>query len=67
MVLSERFCKGAKATETSIDGSVYSALEALLRTRVLDTYKVNMRTVPEEVKLQIASLAQRRSPYQRAL
>jgi hypothetical protein len=39
---------------------VYSALEQLLRTRVRDTFKVTMRTAPEDVKRQVASRSQTR-------
>jgi hypothetical protein len=58
---SERYCKGANAAETGIDGGVYGALESLLRTRVRDTFKVTMRTAPEEVKRQVASRTQSRT------
>lgn len=58
---SERYCKSANAAETGIDGGVYGALEALLRTRVRDTFKVTMRTAPEEVKRQVASRTQNRA------
>lgn len=57
---SERYCKNANAAETGIDGGVYSALEQLLRTRVRDTFKVTMRTAPEDVKRQVASRSQNR-------
>jgi hypothetical protein len=56
----ERYCKAANAAETGIDGSVYGALESLLRTRVRDTFKV-LKTNPafaEEVKRQVASRSQ---------
>jgi hypothetical protein len=52
---SERYCKSANPAETGIEGGVYSALEQLLRTRVRDTFKVTMRTAPEDVKRQVAS------------
>jgi hypothetical protein len=58
---SDRYCKGANPAETGIDGGVYGALEALLRTRVRDTFKVTMRTAPEEVKRQVASRTQNRA------
>lgn len=51
----ERYCKNANVAETGIDGSVYCALENLLRTRVRDTFKVVMKSAPEEVKRQVAS------------
>lgn len=53
----ERYCKSNPA-ETGIDGSVYCALESLLRTRVRDTFKITMKTAPEEIKRQIASRTQ---------
>lgn len=58
---SERYCKGASATENGIEGGVYGALESLLRTRVRDTFKVTMRTAPEEVKRQVASRTHNRA------
>lgn len=58
---SERYCKNANSAETGIDGGVYGALEALLRTRVRDTFKVTMRTAPEDVKRQLASRAHNRA------
>lgn len=58
---SERYCKASNTAETGIDGGVYGALEALLRTRVRDTFKVTMRTAPEDVKRQIASRSQNRT------
>lgn len=58
---SERYCKTANPAETGIDGGVYDALEALLRTRVRDTFKITMRTAPEDVKRQIASRTQNRA------
>jgi hypothetical protein len=58
---SERYCKGTNPAETGIDGGVYGALEALLRTRVRDTFKVTMRTAPEEVKRQVACRTQNRT------
>jgi hypothetical protein len=57
---SERYCKTANSAETGIEGGVYSALEQLLRTRVRDTFKVTMRTAPEDVKRQVASRSQSR-------
>lgn len=56
----ERYCK-ANPAATGIDGSVYCALESLLRTRVRDTFKITMKTAPEEVKRQIASKTQQRA------
>jgi hypothetical protein len=56
----ERYCK-ANPAETGIDTGVYGALESLLRTRVRDTFKVTMRTAPEEVKRQVASRTQQRA------
>jgi len=53
---SERYIKNANHAETGIEGGVYTALEALLRTRVRDTFKVTMRTAPEEVKRQVAAV-----------
>lgn len=58
---SERYCRSANPAETGIDGGVYGALESLLRTRVRDTFKVTMRTAPEEVKRQVASRSQNRN------
>ncbi|KAL6704003.1 hypothetical protein ACN47E_008854 [Coniothyrium glycines] len=58
---SERYCKNANHAETGIDGGVYGALETLLRTRVRDTFKVTMRTAPEDVKRQVASRSQNRA------
>jgi hypothetical protein len=57
---SERYCKTANPVETGIEGGVYNALEQLLRTRVRDTFKVTMRTAPEDVKRQVASRSQNR-------
>ncbi|KAH7095816.1 hypothetical protein FB567DRAFT_432091 [Paraphoma chrysanthemicola] len=57
---SERYCKTANPAETGIEGGVYNALEQLLRTRVRDTFKVTMRTAPEDVKRQVASRSQNR-------
>jgi serine/threonine protein kinase len=51
---SERYCKSANPAETGIEGGVYSALEALLRTRVRDTFKIIMRSAPENIKRQVA-------------
>jgi hypothetical protein len=56
----ERYCK-ANPAETGIDGSVYTALESLLRTRVRDTFKITMKTAPAEVKRQVASRTQQRT------
>jgi hypothetical protein len=53
----ERYCKSANPAETGIDSGVYGALESLLRTRVRDTFKVTMKTAPEEIKRQVASRA----------
>ncbi|KAH7388766.1 hypothetical protein BKA66DRAFT_415042 [Pyrenochaeta sp. MPI-SDFR-AT-0127] len=58
---SERYCKTANPAETGIDGGVYDALEALLRTRVRDTFRVTMRSAPEDVKRQIANRTQNRA------
>ncbi|KAH8727657.1 hypothetical protein GQ44DRAFT_611294 [Phaeosphaeriaceae sp. PMI808] len=60
---SERYCKNANSTETGIDGSVYGALEQLLRTRVRDTFKITMRTAPQDVKRQVASRSQNRARF----
>jgi hypothetical protein len=60
---SERYCKSANAAETGIEGGVYFSLEQLLRTRVRDTFKVTMRTAPEDVKRQVASRSQTRSRF----
>lgn len=57
---SERYCKSSISAETGIDGGVYGALEALLRTRVRDTFKVTMHSAPEDVKRQVASRTQNR-------
>ncbi|KAF2832855.1 Zn-II 2Cys6 regulatory protein [Ophiobolus disseminans] len=57
---SERYCKSANSAETGIEGGVYGALESLLRTRVRDTFKVTMRTAPENIKRQVASTSQHR-------
>lgn len=57
---SDRYCKTANPVETGIDGGVYGALEALLRTRVRDTFKVTMRSAPEDIKRQVASRSQNR-------
>lgn len=57
----ERYCKAANPAENGIDGGVYSALESLLRTRVRDTFKVTMKSAPEEVKRQIASKTRMRT------
>ncbi|PSN73024.1 Zn-II 2Cys6 regulatory protein [Corynespora cassiicola Philippines] len=58
---SERYCKTTNQAETGIDGGVYGALETLLRTRVRDTFKVTMKSAPEEVKRSIASRTQQRA------
>lgn len=58
---AERYCRSANSAETGIDGGVYVALEALLRTRVRDTFKITMRTAPEDVKRQVASRTQNRA------
>lgn len=58
---SERYCKAASLADTGIDGGVYTALEQLLRTRVRDTFKVTMKTAPDEVKRQLASKTQNRA------
>lgn len=58
---SERYCKTANPAETGIEGGVYGALEQLLRTRVRDTFKVTMRTAPDDVKRQVASRSQNRA------
>ncbi|KAF2120479.1 hypothetical protein BDV96DRAFT_267455 [Lophiotrema nucula] len=55
---SETYCKSGNPAETGIDTGVYSALESLLRTRVRDTFKVVMKSAPEEVKRQVASRTQ---------
>ncbi|KAH4986608.1 hypothetical protein HBI76_112060 [Parastagonospora nodorum] len=60
---SERYCKSANPTETGIEGGVYNALEQLLRTRVRDTFKITMRTAPEDVKRQVASRSQNRARF----
>jgi hypothetical protein len=60
---SERYCKTANPVETGIEGGVYGALEQLLRTRVRDTFKVTMRTAPEDVKRQVASRSQNRARF----
>jgi hypothetical protein len=60
---SERYCKAANPAETGIEGGVYGALEQLLRTRVRDTFKVTMRTAPEDVKRQVASRSQNRARF----
>jgi hypothetical protein len=60
---SERYCKTANPAETGIEGGVYTALEQLLRTRVRDTFKVTMRTAPEDVKRQVASRSQNRARF----
>jgi len=52
---SERYCKTNNPLETGIDGGVYGALEQMLRTRVRDTFKITMKTAPEDVKRQVAS------------
>jgi hypothetical protein len=51
---SERYCKSANPVETGIEGGVYSALEAMLRTRVRDTFKITMRSAPEAIRRQVA-------------
>ncbi|KAF2276084.1 uncharacterized protein EI97DRAFT_48096 [Westerdykella ornata] len=51
----DRYCKAASASETGIDASVYASLESLLRTRVRDTFKITMKTAPEDVRRQVAS------------
>lgn len=56
---SERYIKNTNHAETGIDGGVYGALEQLLRTRVRDTFRVTMRSAPEEVKRQVASRTNR--------
>jgi hypothetical protein len=60
---SERYCKATNPAETGIEGGVYGALEQLLRTRVRDTFKVTMRTAPEDVKRQVASRSQNRARF----
>jgi hypothetical protein len=57
---SDRYCKAANPAETGIEGGVYGALEQLLRTRVRDTFKVTMRTAPEDIKRRIALGSQSR-------
>jgi hypothetical protein len=52
---AERYCKTANPAETGIEGGVYGALETLLRTRVRDTFKIIMRTAPENIKRQLAA------------
>ncbi|KAF1944574.1 hypothetical protein EJ02DRAFT_340666 [Clathrospora elynae] len=52
---SERYCKSANPSSLGIDGGVYVALEALLRTRVRDTFKITMRNAPDKIKRQLAS------------
>lgn len=58
---SERYCRAVNAAETGIEGSVYTALENLLRTRVRDTFKITMRTAPENIKRHIASNGRNRA------
>jgi len=60
---SERYCKSTNSAETGIEGGVYGALEQLLRTRVRDTFKVTMRTAPEDIKRQVASRSQTRTRF----
>jgi hypothetical protein len=57
---SERYCKSTNTAETGIEGGVYGALEQLLRTRVRDTFKITMRTAPEDIKRRIALGSQNR-------
>ncbi|KAF2856086.1 Zn-II 2Cys6 regulatory protein [Plenodomus tracheiphilus IPT5] len=58
---SERYCKNDNSGETGIESGLHYALEAQLRTRVRDTFKVIMRTAPEEVKRQMAFHSQNRA------
>lgn len=55
---SERYCSVANTAETGIDCSVYVAMEASLRTRVRDTFKITMSVAPKNVKRQMASRTQ---------
>ncbi|KAI4917458.1 hypothetical protein J4E85_009977 [Alternaria conjuncta] len=57
---SERYCNAANTAETGIDCAVYVAMEASLRTRVRDTFKITMSVAPENVKRQMASRTQSR-------
>ncbi|KAI4614852.1 hypothetical protein J4E80_006356 [Alternaria sp. BMP 0032] len=57
---SERYCNLANTAETGIDCGVYVAMEASLRTRVRDTFKITMSVAPENVKRQMASRTQGR-------
>jgi hypothetical protein len=52
---AKRYCKTANPAEIGIEGNVYGALETLLRTRVRDTFKITMRTAPENIKRQLAA------------
>ncbi|CAA9958546.1 hypothetical protein PTNB73_00691 [Pyrenophora teres f. teres] len=54
---SERYCQAANTAETGIDGGVYVAMEASLRTRVRDTFQITMAVAPETIKRHIASRA----------
>ncbi|KAI8936518.1 hypothetical protein NX059_006923 [Plenodomus lindquistii] len=57
---SERYSKHDNSLEFGIESGIYQAMEAELRTRVRDTFKVIMRTAPEEVKRQVAYHSQNR-------
>ena len=54
---SERYCQAANPAETGIESGVYVAMEAALRTRVRDTFKVTMTVAPETLKRHMASRA----------
>lgn len=57
---SERYCNPAGIAETGIDCGVYVAMEASLRSRVRETFRIIMAAAPENVKRQIASRTQNR-------
>ncbi len=57
-VFSACYCS---ASHEGIDSGVYTSLEALLRTRVRDTFNVTMRTAPIDVKRQVASRSHSRA------
>lgn len=58
---NERYCKTANVAESQMDSGMYFALKTELRTRVRETFKIIMRTAPEEIKRQMALHSQNRA------
>ncbi|KAF2748156.1 hypothetical protein M011DRAFT_494021 [Sporormia fimetaria CBS 119925] len=48
----ERYCTPQNVTNNC---SIYGDLESMLRIRVRDTFKITMKTAPEEIKRQVAA------------